>query len=206
MSLTSFTCTNCGAPIKIDESTRFITCIYCNTQLEIQDDDTDDSDENDEVEEETELKGETARLASELALARLNKKLEKLDQEWEDSPYEYPSGGWIQSTIAAALGIGLGIGSFNFVRPAADVGWFFIALGILFALGGIAAGIGSYIYTNRKRAEYDEAEQEYNERREKILEQIRAEGGDTDEDDEDDDEDDSEDDEEYSDDPKEQQG
>jgi hypothetical protein len=195
MSLTSFTCTNCGAPIKIDESTRFIPCIYCNTQLEIQSDAPDDS-------EATEPEDETARLASEMALARLNKKLEKLDQEWEDSPYEYPSGGWIQSSMAAALGIGLGLVSFNFVRPAADVGWFFIALGILFALGGIAAGIGSYIYTNRKRAEYDEAEQEYNERREKILEQIRAEGGDTDEDDEDDDEDDSEDD---SDDPKEQQ-
>jgi hypothetical protein len=78
MKITAVCCQGCGASLKIEDLTRYVTCSYCRTRLEVvHDDDIVHTRPHEQLEESTrELLGEVKEL-------RLDNDLKQLDRAWE---------------------------------------------------------------------------------------------------------------------------
>src|SRR6478736_7918389 len=78
MKITKVCCQSCGADLQIDETIRYVTCNYCNAQLEVIHDATVTHTKQLERLERT-----TDQLANKLQVLELQNDLEQLDSEWE---------------------------------------------------------------------------------------------------------------------------
>ncbi|MFC7337963.1 hypothetical protein ACFQY0_12295 [Haloferula chungangensis] len=79
VKVTKVACQSCGANLSLDESIRFVTCGYCSAQLEIvHDRSTIHSKILNEV-----IKRQDA-VEQELRILRLEKKIQRLESEWEN--------------------------------------------------------------------------------------------------------------------------
>ncbi|MGB6221154.1 hypothetical protein [Haloferula sp.] len=79
IKVTKVACQSCGANLTIDESIRFVTCGYCSAQLEIvHDPSAVYSKTLDDV-----VKRQDA-VEDELRVLRLEKSLQRIEQEWEN--------------------------------------------------------------------------------------------------------------------------
>ena len=77
MEMISVCCNHCGAPLKVGENARFVTCSFCNTQLEVK-----RSDSAVFTEEITRLADNTKQMAGSLEIIELQNEIERLDREW----------------------------------------------------------------------------------------------------------------------------
>ena len=77
MELTSVTCNNCGGALQISDSARFVTCRYCNAQLEIKRNQSAIA-----TEVLNRIDQSTAHMADDLSAIRRESELERLDREW----------------------------------------------------------------------------------------------------------------------------
>ena len=103
MEMISVRCNHCGAPLDVKTQTRFVTCQFCNSQLEIKR--TDSSIFTEEVEK---LARNTDRMADSLEVIKLQNEIEQLDREWSTKLAEAaPSGkrGGPQTTGGAIFGL-----------------------------------------------------------------------------------------------------
>ncbi len=74
--MVSVSCNSCGAPLKVDAQVRFVTCQFCNTQLEIK-----RSDSAIFTEQIDRIADSTAHMAQDLEAIKLQNEIEMLDRE-----------------------------------------------------------------------------------------------------------------------------
>ncbi|MBN1516753.1 hypothetical protein JXA32_09315 [Candidatus Sumerlaeota bacterium] len=84
MKLQSMQCNNCGATLEVPESTRFLTCNYCNSKLSVH---REGSASYTEVLEKIEQR--TEKIDENLEIIKLQHELERLDREWESGKRQY---------------------------------------------------------------------------------------------------------------------
>ena len=76
MEMVTVSCNSCGAPLKVGTQVRFVTCQFCNTQLEIK-----RSDSSIFTEQIERIAGNTAQMAQDLEAIKLQNEIERLDRE-----------------------------------------------------------------------------------------------------------------------------
>lgn len=74
----SVRCQNCGSPLQVSDSIRFVTCGYCHSELQVV---RDASTIHTEVLQKIEKN--TATTVSQLKVIELQNEIERLDREWE---------------------------------------------------------------------------------------------------------------------------
>lgn len=77
MEMISVRCNHCGAPLGVGANARFVTCTFCNSQLEIK-----RSDSAVFTEEITRIAENTKQMAGSLEVIELQNEIERLDREW----------------------------------------------------------------------------------------------------------------------------
>jgi hypothetical protein len=76
MDTVSVSCNSCGAPLRVGTQVRFVTCQFCNTQLEIK-----RSDSSIFTEQIDRIADNTAQMAQDLEAIKLQNEIEMLDRE-----------------------------------------------------------------------------------------------------------------------------
>ena len=77
METLSVRCNHCGAPLQVAENTRFVTCQFCQSSLEVKR--TDSSVFTEEV---AKIAENTGRMAESLEVIMIQNEIEQLDREW----------------------------------------------------------------------------------------------------------------------------
>lgn len=77
METLSVRCNHCGAPLEIANKTRFVTCQFCNSNLEVKR--TESSVFTEEV---AQIAENTGKMAESLEAIALENEIERLDREW----------------------------------------------------------------------------------------------------------------------------
>ena len=181
MELTPVTCSHCGASIQVPDSARFVTCRYCNSQLEIK---RTESSITTEVLQQ--LDRNTAAMAEDLHAIRRETELERLDREWNerrDSLLVRGRGGNTSvPTVAGGLAVIFimgGFGLFWTIMAAATTSGAhhagapgilpcaFPLFGVLF----IALAIFQGVKTITAAGKYQDEESEYQRRRQEVIDQ-----------------------------------
>ncbi|MCL2640061.1 MAG: hypothetical protein FWD53_04380 [Phycisphaerales bacterium] len=187
MQLTSAACNHCGASLQIADSARFVTCRYCNAQLEIK---RTDSSVSTEVLHQ--INQNTASMAADLQAIRHSAELERLDREWtaryrgKDGSHNPPTAaaGYFIMCVVGGIGLLWTIGSIGVglliagAIYAADAPWFCAAFPCIFPLFGIffiVLAITLGIKTLNAAAKYPDELRQYQLRREQLLTQIAKE-------------------------------
>lgn len=109
MSVLSVSCNHCGAPLQIDESTRYLTCRFCSSQLEVQHSESAIYTKVLEAIDER-----TTAMSKELNTIRWQNDLAQLDRDWERERESYLIRGQygrtrVPSTTGSLLAMMLGI-------------------------------------------------------------------------------------------------
>lgn len=84
METLSVRCNHCGAPLTVSESTRFVTCQFCQSNLEVKR--TDSSIFTEEV---AKIAENTGRMAESLEVIELQNEIERVDREWSQTEAGY---------------------------------------------------------------------------------------------------------------------
>lgn len=108
METLSVRCNHCGAPLDIGMQTRFVTCQFCHSSLEIK-----RGASSVFTEEVTRIADNTAKMADSLEVIKLQNEIEQLDREWgaRQNDARQAGGGTSPATPGAAM---LGMGFFIF--------------------------------------------------------------------------------------------
>lgn len=77
METLSVRCNHCGAPLEVAEKTRFVTCQFCHSSLEVK-----RNESSLFTEEVTKIAENTGRMAESLEVMTLQNEIEQLDREW----------------------------------------------------------------------------------------------------------------------------
>ena len=77
METISVRCNHCGAPLDVGANARFVTCKFCNSQLEVK-----RSESAVFTEEITRIADNTQQMAGSLEVIELQNEIERLDREW----------------------------------------------------------------------------------------------------------------------------
>lgn len=77
MDTLSVRCNHCGAPLQVSDATRFVTCQFCHSSLEVKR--TESSVFTAEV---ARIAENTGKMAESLEVIALQNEIEKLDREW----------------------------------------------------------------------------------------------------------------------------
>jgi uncharacterized Zn finger protein (UPF0148 family) len=165
------TCNHCGAPLEVPTGTRFITCKYCSSRLEVHQ--TASAAYTEVVEALTE---KTEQIAGDLETIKLQNRLEQLDREWamlrekymtrdKDGSVSAPSK--VGSVVAGILAIAMGVGWIAFTSSIPEAG-FFPLFGIVF----IAAGLVGALLSATQAGAYGRKKSEYEAKRREILDQL----------------------------------
>lgn len=77
MDTLSVRCNHCGAPLQVSDATRFVTCQFCHSSLEVKR--TESSIFTEEV---AKIAANTGKMAESLEVIALQNEIEKLDREW----------------------------------------------------------------------------------------------------------------------------
>lgn len=146
MEMISVRCNHCGAPLEVGDRTRFVTCQFCNSQLEIK-----HSDSAVFTEEVARIAENTEKMAGSLEAIRLQNEIEQLDREWSLQQAAYDAGGrnkGPQTTGQALFGMGFAVffalvcfGMASFASSMGGPGGIFslvpVGMGIFALIGGV---------------------------------------------------------------------
>ncbi len=124
METLSVRCNHCGAPLQVAENTRFVTCQFCQSSLEVKR--TDSSVFTEEV---AKIAENTGKMAGSLEVITMQNEIEKLDREM----------GLQQLPTSAKKGSGVAGGIVG-----AAFGIFFAVVCFLMASGFSSAGAGMF--------------------------------------------------------------
>ncbi len=164
MNLVTVRCNNCGAPLQVSDSAKYVTCNFCNTQLAIRA--TDSAVFTEQIEA---LVRKTDDIAENLDVIRIQNEIEKLDREFamererhlvsgKDGTKQEPSS--ISAIIGGVLAIVFAI---FWMGGASSAGAppFFSAFGIIF----IVAALVMIITSVAKSSSLDNARSRYESQR-----------------------------------------
>ena len=179
MKILALTCNHCGAPLEVPAKTRFLTCTFCSSQLEVH-----RSGNAAYTEVLKAFQEQAEQVADDVETLKLKRELDELDRKWIEErkrhvrrsggvPTEEQAGCGLVlgvvlgiSTIVAAIGYSVKEGAVT--QPALLV--------LLIALATLLIGIGVFAYfeASRKFEAYDLAKRSYEGRRREILQKIEA--------------------------------
>ncbi|MEO6788075.1 MAG: hypothetical protein ABI318_18270 [Chthoniobacteraceae bacterium] len=174
MELLSVRCNHCGAPLQIPADARFVTCMYCRSELTVQ---RTEGSISTEVLQRIEQK--TDRMADDLGVLRIQGQLEILDREWQmkretmlvrnrRGELVEPRGmsvlaGCAIAFFAAPIVMGIGVGSLFHNKDA--------GAGIVFL---ILAVVAISLIRMKNRSPFRAALDEYEQRRAELNQQLAA--------------------------------
>lgn len=132
METLSVRCNHCGAPLAVAEHTRFVTCQFCHSSLEVR-----RTDSTIFTEEVGKIAANTGRMAESLEAIQLQNEIERLDREHVAMRLSSPAkkdgaAGVIALVMVIAFGGFFAVGSAQHGAP-----WIFQLFGGGFALIGI---------------------------------------------------------------------
>jgi hypothetical protein len=166
-------CNRCGATLEVDEHTRFVTCNYCHSRLAIQ---RTDSAVFTEVL--ANLEAQTGKIAESLKVMTLQKDLEQLDREWDQSRASLMVSGrggrsdpsYIVGVFAMVVGVLFGGFWISMtIKDGAPV--FFPIFGVVFMAAAVIGGVTAMA----KARQMSDRRVEYDQRRAELLKAIEAE-------------------------------
>ena len=171
METISVQCNHCGAPLQVVEATRFVTCQFCNSRLEVKR--TGSSIFTEEV---AQIAKNTGKMAESLEVIALQSELERLGRE---HGHEHagenvrraergPAGcvGIVMMAMITAFGIFFATSSSEAGAPS-----IFAIFGAEFALIGVLS-IGKILLTMARPSEPDVGEHRYEARRAELVRRI----------------------------------
>ncbi len=165
MKLETVRCNLCGAPLSVPEAANYVTCNYCQTQLEIKRDQS--------VTYTTTLKQidrRTEKMAEDLGYLRRQADLERLDREWDQQQQSYlirtKSGQTHLPTESHPIGL-LFVAAFGVLWTGIAFSAF-PPMGI-FGLLFIGFALFQFFSVRDKATKYRIAHQQYLQQREEIL-------------------------------------
>lgn len=173
MKLVSVTCNNCGAPLEIPPATRFVTCGFCSSRLEVH---HSGSALYTHVLEQ--LKEQTRQIAVDVEVLKRQNELEQLDREWmmererfqsrsRDGRYHVPT--VTGSVVGAAIAVGFAI-FWIAMASAMRAPTPFVLFGILFVGVAIVGGIVGVT----KATSYQQCKKRYEQRRREVLRRLET--------------------------------
>ena len=146
METLSVRCNHCGAPLQVAEKTRFVTCQFCQSSLEVKR--TDSSVFTEEV---AKIAENTGKMAESLEVITLQNEIEKLDREMGLQQVAAPTkkAGLLGGIMGTAFGIffavvcflmaaafsNAGAGAFTIVP--AGMGCFGLVMAVISLVGGV---------------------------------------------------------------------
>ena len=176
MKILTLACNECGAPLEVPAKTRFLTCTFCSSQLEVH------HSGNAAYTEIKELAERTDQLADDIKMLKQRSELESLDREWLAAREQHivqgqfgpkvPTKGDAEllgilfsaaGVMFLTLGIAMLAGGTN-SRAQATGALMFIPALLCFIFGGVG-----YLNGSTKARAYDQARQHYQARRREIL-------------------------------------
>lgn len=185
MKILSLLCNHCGAPLEVKEGTRFCTCSYCNSKLQVQDTGTAVYSEVLES-----IENRTKKIEQDVATIKLQNDLGRIDREWLEVQKRYQIKGKdghmsIPDKKSAQL---IAVGG-----VIAGVVWMAIAFSITSGFGGMGMGLfgsifplfglvfaGIAVYMSKsigqKAEKYEAAREAYQQERRTLLRQIKERG------------------------------
>lgn len=174
METISVRCNHCGAPLKVGGKARFVTCQFCNCELEVKR--TDSAVFTEEI---VRIAEKTERMAESLEVIKLQNEIERMDREWEASRGVVARGrgsGGPKSAAGAAFGVLFAIvfavicfSMAGLAKSNGAPGVFAlvpVAMGLM-AVGSSLVGLGK---AGRERARLDS----YQRRRGELLSRLEA--------------------------------
>lgn len=170
MKVTKVCCQGCGADLQIDESIRYVTCNYCNAQLEVvHDASVTHTRQLDKIERTTD------QLANNLKVIELQNDLERLDRDWDRLRGSMLNRDKYGNVSEPSLTVAI-IGGSIF----AGSGLFCIVMGAVQGSGGLAffglililVGIYLHLSETRKANDYQNLLQRYTSHRRKLSRRI----------------------------------
>lgn len=192
MEVLGLTCNHCGAPLEVPSGTRFITCKYCSSRLEVHQ--TESAAYTEVVQALTE---KTAEIADDLETIKLQNRLEQLDREWamarerfvtrdKDGSVSEPSA--VVSVVAGVVAIAMGTGWMVFTSsffsffssvpdhmpgPGPDLFTLFSRIFPLFGLVFIGGGILAAVLGLSGASNYARKKSAYEAKRREVLERLK---------------------------------
>jgi LSD1 subclass zinc finger protein len=165
MNLETIACNQCGAPLSVPEGAKFITCNHCHANLAVR---RNESVRYTEMVEK--IAEHTANLAEQVAHLRYQNELERIDREWQQERDSF----MITDKDGARHEPSEGAASIVFVLVIAfGIFWTIVAGAMFppFALFGIlfvGAAIYQMVSMRKKAQEYQQAQQAYKLRRNRL--------------------------------------
>jgi LSD1 subclass zinc finger protein len=172
-NVVSVRCNHCGAPLEVSSGARFLTCSYCNAQLEVH-----RSGGAVFTEEIAQISQRTERIEQAVQQIKRQNAIEQLDREWQirrqelmvlnkDGSRDVPTavGGAIGGVIAVVVGIVVIVGTTRGSAPP-----FFPLIGLLF----IGVGVVTVITQLVKAEAYSREEAAYRARRAALLKELES--------------------------------
>lgn len=164
METLSVRCNHCGAPLNVGPETRFVTCQFCASQLEVKR--TENSVFTEEI---ARLARTTGQLAESLEIIELQNEIERLDREWstrqEAAAGNGERGAAPKSTAGAVFGllfaVFFAVVCFGMAAAAGSHGapgiFALVPVGMgVFALVAAVAGIAKAQATSSSRDDYQQ--------------------------------------------------
>lgn len=174
METISVTCNHCGAPLDVGTQTRFVTCQFCNSQLEIKR--TDSSVFTEEVER---IARNTDKMAESLEVIQLQNEIEQLDREWSvrqmDNVASGKRGGPL-TTGGAIFGlcftVFFAIIAFSMAGAASSFGapGIFSLVPVGMGIFALVAGVMGLV----KAGNIDQSRRDYQERRDELMRKLQS--------------------------------
>ncbi len=179
METLSLSCNHCGAILDIPGETRFVTCTYCDTKLEIRRKGGAAFTRVKKAVERLEVRTERAeeramKLEREVKLVRLEQEIDRLERAWERDRSELmnknESGTLSAPTKGNAWVLGAGM-----VGLAALVWWMApsVGLGIYLGLACVIGGVVIASWQAGKAERYEKALGAYSERHAALSAELR---------------------------------
>lgn len=173
MHVVTLNCNHCGAPLEVPAKTRFVTCAYCASRLQIH------QSGNAVYSEVLEAIGQrTEKMAQDLETIKLQNEVEQLDRQWQldldrykvrdrEGHYQVPNRAG--SLVGAVVGVVFGLFWIVFTLGAGAPGVFPL-FGLLFIVLAIVGGVKAA----GKADAYERGRTSYEIRRRALVGQIRG--------------------------------
>lgn len=167
MNVLSLTCNHCGAPLQVPEETRFLTCQFCSSQLEVQ-----HAGNAVYTQVLQAIDQRTAAMAKDIDEIKRHNELEQLDRDWERERENYLVRGKdghtsIPTTAGSLVGMTIGvIFSIFWIGLTASAG----APGFLqfFGVAALVLVVFGSLNNCRKALKYRSREADYEQRRQAL--------------------------------------
>ena len=172
MKLLTLSCNECGAPLEVPESAKFVTCGFCSSRLAVQH--TSNAVYTEALEK---IGKQTEQLAQDVETIKLQNQLERLDREWTQECEQYmvhdKSGKHLPNATGSAIGaVVMVVFGIFWMGLAVSIGapCFFPLFGIFFIVAAICIGISGM----NKAGGYEQAHKRYQRRRHELLGRIQS--------------------------------